>query len=167
MVYLDGYPKVMYGSTLLKRLTVALLILTKAPLCNCLNLSNLKILTDLGLSLLTPRILTTNANLGSAGTKIWPVSLAWNYETNYLSSGGSFGLSWGLVLSFVLLGSLSDLLSSGLVGGSSLFSLLLKSWCNLLISLLFFSESFWFRNYDLFSCHYHKININWLFLSIY
>ena len=70
MVYLDGYPKVMYGSTLLKRLTVALLILTKAPLCNCLNLSNLKILTDLGLSLLTPRILTTNANLGSAGTKI-------------------------------------------------------------------------------------------------
>ncbi len=70
IVYLDGYPKVMYGSTLLKRLTAALLILTKAPLCNCLNLNILKILTDLGLSLLTPRILTTKANLGSAGTKI-------------------------------------------------------------------------------------------------
>lgn len=60
----------MYGSTLLKRLTVALLILTKAPLFNCLSLNNLKILTDLGFSLLTPRILITKANLGSAGTKI-------------------------------------------------------------------------------------------------
>ena len=66
----------MYGSTLLKRLTVALLILTKAPLCNCLSLNNLRILTDLGLSLLTPRILTTKANLGSDGTKICPVNLA-------------------------------------------------------------------------------------------
>ena len=66
----------MYGSTLLKRLTAALLILTKAPLFNCLSLKSLRILTDLGLSLLTPRILTTKANLGSAGTKICPVNLA-------------------------------------------------------------------------------------------
>lgn len=70
IVYLDGYPKVMYGSTLLNKLTVALLILTKAPLLSCLSLKSLRILTVLGLSLLTPRILTTKANLGSAGTKI-------------------------------------------------------------------------------------------------
>ncbi len=66
----------MYGSTLLKRLTAALLILTKAPLCNCRSLKIRSILTDLGLSLLTPRILITKANLGSAGTKIFPVNLA-------------------------------------------------------------------------------------------
>lgn len=57
-------------------MTVALLILTKAPLCNCLSLNSLRILTVLGLSLTTPLILTTNASLGSAGTKIWPVNLA-------------------------------------------------------------------------------------------
>jgi len=62
MVSLDGYPKVMNGSTLLNKLTEALLTLTKAPLCNCLNLSNLKILTLLGLSLLIPLILITKAN---------------------------------------------------------------------------------------------------------
>ena len=66
----------MYGSTLLNKLAEALLTLTKAPLCNCLSLKSLRILTDLGLSLLTPRILTTKANLGSAGTKICPVNLA-------------------------------------------------------------------------------------------
>jgi hypothetical protein len=68
IVYLVGYPKVIYGSTLLMRLIEALFTLTKAPLCNCLNLKILKILTDLGFNLLTPRILTINANLGSAGT---------------------------------------------------------------------------------------------------
>jgi hypothetical protein len=66
----------MYGSTLLKRFTVALLILTKAPLCNCLSLKSLRILVVLGLSLTTPLILTTKANLGSAGTKICPLNLA-------------------------------------------------------------------------------------------
>ncbi len=70
MVYLDGYPNVMYGSTLLNKFTVALLILTKAPLCNCLNLNNLKILVVLGFSFTTPLILTTNANLAYAGTNI-------------------------------------------------------------------------------------------------
>ncbi len=60
----------MYGSTLLNKLTLALLILTKVPLCSCLNLNILKILVVLGLSLTTPLILTTNANLASAGTKI-------------------------------------------------------------------------------------------------
>lgn len=58
----------MYGSTLLKRLVVALLILTNAPLCSCLNLRILSILTVRGLSLLTPLILTTKATLGAAGT---------------------------------------------------------------------------------------------------
>ncbi len=57
-------------------MTEALFTLTKAPLCNCLSLNNLRILTHLGLSLLTPRILTTKANFDSAGTKIWPVNLA-------------------------------------------------------------------------------------------
>jgi hypothetical protein len=72
-----------------------------------------------------------------------------------LSSGVDFGFLLGLVLSFILLGSLGDLLSSGFVGSSSLLSLLLKSRCNFLISLLFFSESFGFGNCDFFSCHYH------------
>ena len=76
IVSLDGYPKVMYGSTLLKRLTEALLILTKAPLWSCLSLKSLRILVVLGLSLTTPLILTTKANFDSAGTKICPVSLA-------------------------------------------------------------------------------------------
>jgi len=66
----------MYGSTLLNKLTEALLILTKAPLWSCLSLKIRRILTDLGLSLLTPLILTTKANLGSAGTKICPLNLA-------------------------------------------------------------------------------------------
>ena len=68
IVYLVGYPNVMYGSTLLNKLAEALLTRTNAPLCNCLNLNNLKILTHLGLSLLTPRILITKAILDSAGT---------------------------------------------------------------------------------------------------
>ena len=72
-----------------------------------------------------------------------------------MSSGVDFGSLLSLVLSFVLLSSLGDLLSSGFVGGSSLLSLLLKSSGNLLISLLFFSESFRFGDGDLFSCHYH------------
>jgi hypothetical protein len=66
----------MYGSTLLRRLVAALLTLTKAPLCNCLSLNIRRILTDLGLSLLTPRILMTKANLDSAETKICPLNLA-------------------------------------------------------------------------------------------
>ena len=76
MVSTEGYPKVMYGSTLLRRFTVALLILTKAPLWICLNLRSLKILTDLGSSLLTPLILITKATLGWAGTWICPLCLA-------------------------------------------------------------------------------------------
>jgi len=86
----------MYGSTLLKRFTEALLILTNEPLCNCLNLNNLKILTLLGLSLLTPRILTMNANFDSAGTKIWPVSLAWNNNkiTCLLALISAFFAAW-------------------------------------------------------------------------
>ena len=70
------YPKVMYGSTLLKRLVVALLTLTKAPLWSCLSLKSLRILTVRGLSLLTPLILTTKATLGAAGTWICPLALA-------------------------------------------------------------------------------------------
>ncbi len=66
----------MYGSTLLNKLTEALLILTKAPLWSCLSLKSLRILVVLGLSLTTPLILTTKANLDSAGTKICPVNLA-------------------------------------------------------------------------------------------
>ncbi len=57
-------------------MTEALLTLTKAPLCNCLSLKSLRILTHLGLSLLTPLILITKANFDSAGTKICPVNLA-------------------------------------------------------------------------------------------
>jgi len=76
-----------------------------------------------------------------------------------LSSGVDFGFLVGLVLSFVLLSSLGDLLSSGFVGGSSLLSLLLKSSGDFLISLLFFSESFRFGSYLFLSCHYHKIKI--------
>ena len=68
MVYLEGYPKVMYGSTLLNKLEEALFTLTKTPLWICLNLNNLRILIDLGLSLLIPLILTTKANFDSAGT---------------------------------------------------------------------------------------------------
>ena len=68
IVSLVGYPNVMNGSTLLNKFTDALFTLTKVPLCNCLNLKSLKILTDLGLSLLIPLILMTNANFDSAGT---------------------------------------------------------------------------------------------------
>jgi len=167
MVSLDGYPKVMYGSTLLKRFTEALLILTKDPLCNCLNLNSLKILTLLGLSLFTPRILTMNANFDSAGTKIWPVSLAWNINIFYLSSCVDFAILCSLILSLILLSSLCDLLSSSLVWCSSCLSLLLKSSSNLLISLLFFSESFWFRNKYFLSGHYHKINIKLIIINYY
>ena len=53
-----------------------MLTLTKAPLWSCLSLNNLRILVTLGLSLMIPLILTTNANLDSAGTKICPVNLA-------------------------------------------------------------------------------------------
>ena len=70
------YPKVMYGSTLLRRLTEALLSLTKVPLCNCLRRRSLRILTIRGFSLLIPRILMTKATLASAATWICPVSLA-------------------------------------------------------------------------------------------
>jgi hypothetical protein len=66
----------MYGSTLLSKFTEALLTLTKVPLCNCLSLNNLRILVTLGLSLIIPLILTTNANFDYAGTKIFPVNLA-------------------------------------------------------------------------------------------
>ena len=83
IVYLVGYlnyhniyPKVIYGSTFLRRLVVALLILTKAPLWSCLSLSNLKILTDRGSSLLIPRILITKATRGWAGTWICPLTFA-------------------------------------------------------------------------------------------
>jgi len=68
IVSLEGYPKVMYGSTFLRRLDEALLTLTKVPLWICLSLSNLKILMTFGLSLLIPLILTTNASLDWAGT---------------------------------------------------------------------------------------------------
>ncbi len=77
-----------------------------------------------------------------------------------MSSGVDLGFLFGLVFGFELLGSLGDLLFSGFVGGSSLYSLLLKGGCYFLISLLFFSESFGFGNCDFFSCHYHKINID-------
>jgi hypothetical protein len=40
-----------------------------------------------------------------------------------------------------------------------LLSLLLKSSCDFLISLLFFSESFRFGSNLLLSCHYHKIKL--------
>lgn len=76
-----------------------------------------------------------------------------------LSSGGEFGLLRGLVLSFVLLGLLGDLLSSGFIRSFSLFSLLLKSGGDFLISLLFFNESFRFRSNLFLSCHYHKIKL--------
>lgn len=62
----------MYGSTFLSKLTVALLILTNVPLCICLNLRSLKILTLLGSNLLIPLILITNAILGWAGTWMVP-----------------------------------------------------------------------------------------------
>lgn len=55
---------------------MALLILTKAPLWSWRSLRSLKILTDLGSSLLIPLILMTKATLGWAGTKICPVNLA-------------------------------------------------------------------------------------------
>ena len=54
----------------------ALFTLTKAPLCNCLSLKILRILVVLGLSFMIPLILTTNASFDSAGTKIFPVNLA-------------------------------------------------------------------------------------------
>ena len=73
-----------------------------------------------------------------------------------LSSGVDFSSLRGLIFSLEFLGSFGDLLSSNFIGGSSLYSLLLKSCCDFLISLLFFSKSFWFRNNLLFSCHYHK-----------
>ena len=76
-----------------------------------------------------------------------------------LSSAVDFSSLLGLVLSFVLLSSGGDLLSSGFVGSSSLLSLLLKSGCDFLISLLFFSESFRFGSNLFLSCHYHKIKI--------
>ena len=104
----------MYGSTLLKRLTDALLILTKAPLCNCLSLNNLRILTDLGLSLLTPRILTTKANLGSAGTKICPVNFACLFELISALTWAWYWASycWALVVIYCLLVLLLALLST-------------------------------------------------------
>jgi hypothetical protein len=162
-----GYPKVINGSTLLRRLAEALLTLIKVPLFNCLSLKILKILTLLGLSLFTPLILTTNANLDSAGTKIWPVSLALISIIIYISSGVDFSSLGCLVLGFVLLSSFCYFLSSCLVWSSSVYSLLLKSSCNLLISLLFFFKSLWFRNYDFLSCHYHKINIKTILINYY
>ena len=104
----------MYGSTLLKRLAEALLILTKAPLCNCLSLKSLRILTDLGLSLLTPRILTTKANLGSAGTKICPLNLACLLAliSDFWAAWYSDSNCWALLVIYCLLVLLEALLCS-------------------------------------------------------
>ncbi len=66
----------MYGSTFLSKLLVALLTLTNAPLWICLSLKSLRIRTDLGSSLLTPRILMTKATLDWAGTWICPLTFA-------------------------------------------------------------------------------------------
>jgi len=94
------------------RLTEALLTLTKAPLCNCLSLKILRILTDLGLSLLTPLILTMNANLGSAGTKICPVNLACLLAVSWACWAAWYwdSYSWALVVIYCLLVLLEALL---------------------------------------------------------
>ena len=58
----------MYDSTILSMLTEALLSFTKVPLKICRRQRSCSTFRTFGLTSLTPLILTTNANLGSAGT---------------------------------------------------------------------------------------------------